>query len=211
MHCLENEFLSHTLDGNYAFAPIQIGALLYHHLGYESVESFHVQLPIEGETDGGYGVIVLVLGIEIDEFLVICQDPVERETTYIDNPIQIHTRIFRLDHLRFRVESSNCIFDGFQAFFVHKISLVKQQNICERNLLHGFIFSRFFLVQTLDNPLAVDNCNDSIDTERSSHLIIREEGLRYRSGVSHSGGLDDDSVEFFASLDEFADSFECFD
>ena len=88
--------------------------------------------------------------------------------------------------------------DPLDVGFVHQVHLVEDHPVGESNLLDRLVLGalRLLLVQVLFDVLSVHEGDDAVQAEVLLDVVIDEEGLRDRRRVRHSGGLDQDAVQF---------------
>ena len=82
-----------------------------------------------------------------------------------------------------------------------QIGLVEQDDVGERDLLHGFVAG----VEVLKHVLRVDDGDDGVEAEGCLHLVVGEEGLGDGRGIREAGGLDEDAVELVLALKQPAE------
>ena len=97
---------------------------------------------------------------------------------------------------RARVHGAQAVLQIEQFLLADQIGLADEDLVGETDLTLGFQP----LVELVLGVLGIDQCDDGIEQVALGHLVVHEEGLRYRTGIGHAGGLDDDALEIDLAL-----------
>mmetsp|Transcript_20399 Transcript_20399/g.33157 ORF Transcript_20399/g.33157 Transcript_20399/m.33157 type:complete len:218 (-) Transcript_20399:138-791(-) len=154
---------------------------------------------------------MLVFLVKVQEFLVIRHYAIQGEARNISDLGQVHTRVFRFDHLGGRINSFDATFDFLYVLCVDEIYLVQQDNVGKCYLLNCLVLALLLLIKSLQNPLTVYHSDYSIDAEAVIHLVVREKRLCNRCRIGHAGRLDYHPVERFSILNHCRYFVEGFD
>ena len=139
--------------------------------------------------------------IVFEEVRLDLEHALQVEGVLAEHRVERHAASLGLNDARVRVHGANPRLDAGEAFRIHKVDLVEQNEIGEGQLLGRFVALLKLRVQM---P-RVHHGNDSVKPGLLRHLGIDEEGLSDRRRIGEARGLDEDCVEPVGTLHQTAE------
>ena len=99
------------------------------------------------------------------------------------------------------VDPADPVFEMVELVRGDEVDLVEQDAVGEGDLFLGF----GGVIDVQGDVLGVDDGHDAVEPETGLEILIGEEGLGDRSGISEAGGFDEDVVEAVPALEELAE------
>mmetsp|Transcript_73987 Transcript_73987/g.211274 ORF Transcript_73987/g.211274 Transcript_73987/m.211274 type:complete len:268 (-) Transcript_73987:13-816(-) len=214
MHRLVRPLFGVALACEDALHPENVSPLLPQQVIHPDRECAHVYLTRHIDSQTRDRLVMLVLGVGVEELRVHLERAVQVESLQVQHVLGGDAGLRRPNDRGESVHRSQPRLDPFEILLLgHQIDLVENEAIGERHLFDALVLRalRLLLVQVLLDVVRVHQCDDAIKLEELLHEIVNEEGLRYGGRIRHARGLDHDRIELEPLLLPLSELLESLD
>mmetsp|Transcript_24267 Transcript_24267/g.34777 ORF Transcript_24267/g.34777 Transcript_24267/m.34777 type:complete len:217 (-) Transcript_24267:187-837(-) len=151
--------------------------------------------------------LVLLINIS-DKVRFEVEDALQIKGLQVQKFTWIDLSKLRAENDRQRIQGLEFSFNFNQLAFLHQVSLVEKDLVCEHNLFYRFILDSFrlLLMETIQNVQCVYNCNDTVELVHFLNVFVYKKGLHNRSWISKTSCFDNNAVKHVYFLVEFLES-----